>query len=59
MPYTPRKAYVVGVGLTKFDKPRGERDYPELGLEATVKVRGINVENEDQPGLILTTSSLL
>ncbi|PWN40503.1 putative sterol carrier protein [Ceraceosorus guamensis] len=37
MPYTPHKAYVVGVGLTKFDKPRGERDYPELGLEATVK----------------------
>lgn len=38
MPYTPRKAYIVGVGMTKFDKPRGERDYPELGLEATVKV---------------------
>ncbi|CAO1625821.1 unnamed protein product [Parajaminaea phylloscopi] len=37
MPYTPRKAYVVGVGMTKFDKPRGERDYPELGLEASVK----------------------
>lgn len=28
---------VVGVGMTKFDKPRGERDYPELGLEASVK----------------------
>lgn len=40
MPYTPRKAYVVGVGMTKFDKPRGERDYPELGLEASVKVSG-------------------
>lgn len=37
MPYTPRKAYIVGVGMTKFDKPRGERDYPELGLEASVK----------------------
>lgn len=23
--------------MTKFDKPRGERDYPELGLEAAVK----------------------
>jgi hypothetical protein len=22
---------------SQFDKPRGERDYPELGLEATVK----------------------
>lgn len=28
---------VVGIGMTKFDKPRGERDYPELGLEAAVK----------------------
>lgn len=28
---------VIGVGSTKFDKPRGQRDYPELGLEATVK----------------------
>jgi sterol carrier protein 2 len=37
MPYTPRKAFVVGVGATKFDKPRGERDYPELALEATSK----------------------
>ena len=30
-------AYVVGVGLTKFTKPRGERDYPEMGYEAGVK----------------------
>ena len=37
MVYSPRKAYVVGVGSTKFDKPRGLRDYPELGLEASVK----------------------
>lgn len=28
---------VVGVGMTKFDKPRGERDYPELALEASCK----------------------
>ena len=28
---------VVGAGMTKFDKPRGERDYPELALEASVK----------------------
>jgi len=37
MPYNPRKAFVVGVGMTKFDKPRGERDYPELALEASTK----------------------
>ncbi|KAG9284637.1 hypothetical protein G9A89_004679 [Geosiphon pyriformis] len=31
------KAYVVGVGMTKFTKPNGLTDYPELGREATVK----------------------
>lgn len=30
-------AYVLGVGLTEFLKPRGLRDYPELGYEAGVK----------------------
>ena len=30
-------AYVLGVGLTKFIKPRGEREYPEMGYEAGVK----------------------
>ncbi|KAJ6780923.1 hypothetical protein PWT90_06831 [Aphanocladium album] len=30
-------AYVLGVGLTEFIKPRGLRDYPELGYEAGVK----------------------
>ncbi|KAL5114596.1 hypothetical protein ACEQ8H_007501 [Pleosporales sp. CAS-2024a] len=30
-------AYVVGVGLTKFVKPRKERAYPEMGYEAGVK----------------------
>ncbi|KAI9492525.1 thiolase-like protein [Zychaea mexicana] len=29
--------YVVGVGMSKFIKPRGEVDYPEFGLEASVK----------------------
>ncbi|KAI9258802.1 thiolase-like protein [Phascolomyces articulosus] len=29
--------YVVGVGMSKFIKPRGEVDYPEFGLEAAVK----------------------
>ena len=30
-------AYVLGVGLTPFIKPRALRQYPELGLEACVK----------------------
>lgn len=30
-------AYVLGVGLTKFIKPRGQRSYPEMGYEAGVK----------------------
>ncbi|KAF8475007.1 sterol carrier protein 2 [Kalaharituber pfeilii] len=29
--------YVLGVGLTKFIKPRGKVDYPEMGYEAGVK----------------------
>jgi sterol carrier protein 2 len=29
--------YVLGVGLTRFEKPRGLRDYPELGYEAGIK----------------------
>lgn len=29
--------YVVGVGLTKFLKPRGIVDYTELGYEAGIK----------------------
>lgn len=29
--------YVLGVGLTKFLKPRRTREYPELGYEAGVK----------------------
>lgn len=35
---TPSKnAYVLGVGLTQFLKPRRTREYPELGYEAAVK----------------------
>ncbi|RDW87896.1 thiolase-like protein [Coleophoma crateriformis] len=30
-------AYVLGVGLTKFIKPRGLRSYPEMGYEAGIK----------------------
>lgn len=30
-------AYVLGVGLTEFIKPRGKRAYTELGFEAGIK----------------------
>ena len=30
-------AYVLGVGMTQFIKPRQTRDYPELGFEAGMK----------------------
>ncbi|OQU98058.1 hypothetical protein CLAIMM_03891 [Cladophialophora immunda] len=30
-------AYVLGVGLTRFIKPRAQRTYPELGFEAGTK----------------------
>jgi len=30
-------AYVLGVGLTPFIKPRKQREYTELGYEAGVK----------------------
>jgi len=43
--------YVVGVGLTKFIKPRNLVDYPELGFEAGVKAMldaGINYDDVDQ-----------
>lgn len=30
-------AYVLGVGMTKFIKPRGKVDYHEMGFEAGVK----------------------
>lgn len=33
----PAPAYVLGVGMTKFIKPRGKVDYHELGFEAGVK----------------------
>ncbi|KAL8829540.1 MAG: hypothetical protein Q9170_006117, partial [Blastenia crenularia] len=33
----PGRAYILGVGLTKFVKPRGKIDYTELGFEAGIK----------------------
>ncbi|KAI8880341.1 thiolase [Backusella circina FSU 941] len=41
------KVYVIGVGMSKFIKPRGEVDYPEFALEASVKAlndAGINYD---------------
>jgi len=32
-----RNVYVLGVGMTKFVKPRGKIDYTELGYEAGIK----------------------
>lgn len=43
--------YVVGVGMTKFIKPRGLVDYPEMGFEAGVKAMvdaGINYDEVEQ-----------
>jgi hypothetical protein len=34
---TQTDAYVLGVGMTPFIKPRKQRMYPELGFEAGVK----------------------
>jgi sterol carrier protein 2 len=36
-PKTKEPVYVLGVGMTKFIKPRGKVDYTELGFEAGVK----------------------
>ncbi|KAI9376533.1 thiolase-like protein [Aspergillus egyptiacus] len=44
-------AYVLGVGMTKFIKPRGKVDYNELGFEAGVKAMldaKINYDEVDQ-----------
>jgi len=42
--------YVVGVGMTKFIKPRGKVDYTELGFEAGIKAlldAGVNYDEMD------------
>ncbi|KAM5345761.1 hypothetical protein ACJ41O_011622 [Fusarium nematophilum] len=49
----PKKsaAYVLGVGMTKFIKPRGKVDYTELGFEAGVKAlldAKVNYDDVDQ-----------
>ncbi|KAI9697058.1 MAG: hypothetical protein M1836_005019 [Candelina mexicana] len=35
--HSPTPVYVLGVGLTKFIKPRNQVDYTELGYEAGIK----------------------
>jgi sterol carrier protein 2 len=37
MPGKPSPVYVLGVGMTKFIKPRGKVDYTEVGFEAGIK----------------------
>lgn len=47
----PSPAYILGVGLTKFTKPRGKIDYTELGFEAGIKAlldARINYDDVDQ-----------
>ncbi|KIW77832.1 hypothetical protein Z517_07665 [Fonsecaea pedrosoi CBS 271.37] len=51
MPRQPAPAYVLGVGMTKFIKPRGKVDYHELGFEAGIKAMldaQINYDEVDQ-----------
>ena len=45
------RVYVLGVGMTKFIKPRGVVDYPAMGFEAGVKAlvdAEINYDDVDQ-----------
>ncbi|OAP59550.1 hypothetical protein AYL99_06848 [Fonsecaea erecta] len=51
MPRKPSPVYVLGVGMTKFIKPRGKVDYHELGFEAGIKAMldaQINYDDVDQ-----------
>jgi sterol carrier protein 2 len=51
MPHQPAPAYVLGVGMTKFIKPRGKVDYTEVGFEAGIKAMldaQINYDDVDQ-----------
>ncbi|EKG21846.1 Thiolase [Macrophomina phaseolina MS6] len=47
---TKEACYVLGVGMTKFVKPRGKVDYNEMGFEAGIKAlldAGINYDDVD------------
>ncbi|KAI9680510.1 MAG: hypothetical protein M1817_003950 [Caeruleum heppii] len=51
VPKPTSPVYVLGVGLTKFIKPRGKVDYTELGFEAGIKAlldAHINYDDVDQ-----------
>ena len=51
MAATGSPVYVLGVGMTKFIKPRGQVDYPEMGFEAGVKALNdaeLNYDDVDQ-----------
>ena len=58
-PRKPAPAYVLGVGMTKFIKPRGKVDYTELGFEAGIKAVRLLLQQmswaEFEPDHILTT----
>ncbi|KAK6524212.1 hypothetical protein TWF694_005869 [Orbilia ellipsospora] len=46
-----QNVYILGVGMTKFIKPRGLVDYPEMGFEAGVKAlvdAGVNYDEVEQ-----------
>ncbi|BGP39095.1 hypothetical protein JCM10449v2_003033 [Rhodotorula kratochvilovae] len=46
-----RKAYIVGVGQTAFEKPRNRVDYPELAVEAATKAlldAGVTYDDVEQ-----------
>lgn len=49
-PKSKAPVYVLGVGMTKFIKPRGKVDYTELGYEAGIKAlldAGITYDDVD------------
>ncbi len=39
-------AYVVGVGMTKFIKPRGKVDYTELGFEVCALPNTLRIQQK-------------
>ena len=52
--FNTQPCYVLGVGTTKFIKPRGKVDYTELGFEAGIKAMldaQINYDDVDQGSL--------
>lgn len=50
-PVARRRTFVVGVGCTAFEKPRGRVDYPYMAIEAATKAlldAGINYDDVEQ-----------